>query len=70
MRREIEPLFYNTVSGTFVSANVDINFILQTESARAAMDLFRSHSLAWETVLATNGWPSVILPAYWNCYFT
>jgi hypothetical protein len=53
-----------------MSANGDMNFILQTESARAAMDLFRSHSLAWETVLATNGWPSVILPAYWNGYFT
>ncbi|PVF97794.1 hypothetical protein CPB86DRAFT_706380, partial [Serendipita vermifera] len=52
MRRDMEPLFYNT-----------------TESARAAMDLFRSDKDTWESVIYSNGWPCIILPAYWNVYF-
>lgn len=43
---------------------------LQTENARAALDLYRSQMLAWEGVMGGGGWPCVILPAYWNCYFT
>lgn len=45
-------------------------FVNTTETARAAMDLFRSHRPAWEGVITSGGWPSVVLPAYWNIYFT
>lgn len=34
------------------------------------MDLFRSDREAWEGVVQAKGWPCVVLPAYWNVYFT
>jgi hypothetical protein len=71
MRREIEPLFFNTVRRFFSKLFRDVrSSSSQTENARAAMDLFRSHRGAWDGALLTNGWPCTILPAYWNVYFT
>ncbi|KAG8778621.1 hypothetical protein FRC15_010652 [Serendipita sp. 397] len=45
-------------------------FVNTTESARAAMDLFRCHREVWEAVVLNKGWPCVILPSYYNHLYT
>jgi RNA exonuclease 4 len=41
----------------------------QLENARAAMDLYRSHAIEWETTIRDGQWPSALPPSNFSrCY--
>lgn len=42
---------------------------LQLENARAALDLYRSHSAEWESAVSSGNWPSALPPSTFSrCY--
>jgi RNA exonuclease 4 len=43
--------------------------LLQLENARAALDLYRSHSTEWESAVSSGNWPSALPPSTFSrCY--